>query len=201
MDFELLDPLPDPEKDYINVELIAFGTDGSAHLSRTNHHGAGNGVVAYFAPKAEQLKGHWQHSPGDAKKGTLKIKRVADKVEYLFDVNGVSSVVGTSDFGLAPVTSVGIAMSVSASTTSPFRVQVDNLEIHTTPRPLSLLVGSSGIWIALVMVAATSLLGGWLYWTRKPVEVPVSGAEEPKPATSKKSRRETPTSLDEFKVD
>lgn len=200
MDFELIDPLPEPTKDYTNVELIVFGADGSAHLSRTNHHGAGNGFVSYFASKVDTLDGHWQHTPSDSESGTLKIRRTEDRVEYLFEKDGSSSVVGTSDFGLAPVTGIGVALSVSTPTTKPFQVRLDNLAVHTTPRPLSIFIGSIGKWIAAAVVVFLILLGGWLYRSGDSTKTPNGPLETDVESSQPKPTATSAGSLDDFNV-
>lgn len=164
MDFELLSELPDPEKDYINLELILFGGDGHAHLSRVNHKGAGNGCVAYFAPNSDSGKSIWQHYPTTGDRGTLIMTRSGEELSFLVsdDTGGEPKEIAKARFGLAPVKELAIALSVSTPTNRPFQVRVDNVRVHSRPRPLSLTT-NVGVWIAAAVLILLAGLGTWLW--------------------------------------
>ena len=154
MDFELLTPLPEPEKDYANLELIVHGPAGTAHLSRVNHKGSGNGVVAYFSASGSG-KDVWKHVPTNDASGTLRMVRVADNLDFLFV--GASSAepvtVASAPFGSGAVRGLSIALSVKTPTTAPLKVRVDNVAVHSRTG------GGSMLTPVLVVVGVMAFLG------------------------------------------
>lgn len=179
MDFELLTPLPDATQDYINLELIVTGTDGIAHLSRANHKGSGNGVVAYFKPSSESGKSVWKHSPTTEKSGTLKLVRQQDQLTFLFQTADGShqESVATASFGLGPIHKVSVALSVSSPTKETLKVRVDNLRVKSGSEDGSWHV-SAIVWL---MPGVFLILGGvafWLWETGKLSQPPSATAED-----------------------
>jgi hypothetical protein len=168
MDFQLLTPLPDPEQDYINLELILAGSGGMAHLSRSNHKGSGNGIVAYFAPESESVEGAWKHSPTDALKGTLKFVRKEAQLEFLFqaDNSDTPELIVAVPYGTGPIQNLVVALSVSSPTKAPVKLQIDNLRVATTDRGGVRLVP---IMLSLTLAILLSVAGVavWLWRTGK----------------------------------
>ncbi len=133
-DFELIAPLPDPESEYINLELIIYGEDGSAHLSRTNHKGSGNGFVCYFAPKTEALKSIWNHHKNETMTGTLMVKRIGTTIDYYYVSADSEEKLASTEFGHGPISGLAVALSVAAPTNAPIKVSIDNVEARSLPK-------------------------------------------------------------------
>ena len=211
MDFELLDPLPNPSKDYINVELIVFGTEGHAHLSRSNHHGSGNGFVSFFDPEDKSKGNHWKHTKTEAQIGTIVIEREQKTTRFLTVIDGHETVLTTTELPLGQVKRLGIAVTVVPPIDESFRVKIDNLEVHTGPKPAPIVPSSPGTstpsstprvaesslgpWIALTALLVLATVG-LLVWnanrTKPTLKQPTSAPQKKSPTASPKQPGKLP---------
>jgi|GEM_PF-2738086 len=166
IDYSLLTPLPEPDKEYVNVELVVYGEEFDSHLSRVNHHGSGNGVVAYFSPKLESLKSHWTIAPTAVERGTLKVQRTGGSLEFLHRPESSDNfdVLGKVECGTKPIDGMCIAVTVATPTKTAFEVAIDNIAVRTihddvplmkrtdvriaAGAAVLLLIAGLGIWIA-----------------------------------------------------
>lgn len=181
MDFELLTPLPEATQEYINVELIVTGIDGIAHLSRANHKGAGNGIVAYFKPSSESGKTVWKHLPTTEKSGTLKLVRQQDQLAFLFQTADGShqEPVATASFGLGPIHKVSVALSVSSPTKEALKVRVDNLRVRSGSEEGSRFV-SVIVWLTPGVFLILGGVAFWLWKTGKLSQPPNAATDQPR---------------------
>jgi len=164
IDFKLITPFPEIEKDYINLELIVHGADGVAHFSRATHKGAGNGVVAYFRPTAKSRNDVWKFLNAPDESGTLSLVRKGKTIDFLFTAHDSTHpvVVASAPFGNGPVKNMSVALSVSSPTTTPFQVRVDNIEAHSHPKRNSPLVFVLG-GLVLVCLSCLAVVGRRLF--------------------------------------
>ena len=134
VDYRLARPLPDPISEYINVELILLGADGNLHLSRTNHKGAGNGIVSFYQPPSgSEKKSHWKHTPAPAKAGTLRIIRTGDVATFWHKPEGSADFgrIAEVAYGPGEIKQMVAAVSIATPTTQPVDVSFDNLRVKT----------------------------------------------------------------------
>ena len=170
MDFDLLTPLPAPQKNYVNLEFVIAGVEGVIHFSRANHLGSGNGCVVYYTPTDKSAKSIWKHSPTTDMKGTLKFVRKGDQVDCLFQGAGSSTpkVISSVPFGAGAVRNVLVALAISTPTSETVKVRVDNLTVQTTQAAggnnLASIVGGLSVGFFVILGAVL-----FLVWkSRKP---------------------------------
>lgn len=202
-DYSLLSPLPDPEKEYINLELLIYAQDFDCHFSRVNHKGAGNGVVAYFAPKLKDLKSHWKIEPTTAERGTLKVTRMGGMIECAHRPAGQEGfdVIGKMECGAGPVTGVCVALTVNTPTTKTFQLAVDNIFVRTI-HPEVPFTETRQYWILIsagVVVPLVGLLAWLMLRPTEPAPVPAqkSGTQR---KSSPASAPKLAESVDDFDV-
>ena len=216
IDYSLLTPLPAPEKEYVNVELLVYGEEFDSHLSRVNHHGAGDGVVAYFSPKAESLKSHWKIAPTAAERGTLKVVRTGGTLEFLHRPESSENfdVLNKVECGIKPINGMCIAVTVATPTKTAFEVAIDNIAVRTIHDDVPLMKRTD-VRVA-VGAAALLLIAGLGIWLARrprkkpsgksktmanPPAAPTTAANAAPPRKKKRpSPEQIPDSTDDFNV-
>jgi len=207
-DYSLLTPLPEAESEYVNVELVVYGEEFDAHLSRVNHHGTGDGAVAYFSPKLETLESHWTIAPTPAEQGTLKVLRTGTSMQFLHrPASGETfDELKKVECGSNAVKGLCIAVTVNTPTQKAFSVAIDNIAVRTIHEEVPLtdtVAFKIGLGVAGFLLIAG--LGLWIA-RRSPKKRPGKAKATAKPAAGRKRRSKkrdaptTPESVDDFDV-
>ncbi len=157
--------LPNPTKEFVNLEIIASGPQGMAHLARSNLHDAGEGFVVFHLPfEPSKEKQTWKFTKGDAKKGRLRIRREGETVLYSqsTDENEGFQHLAEVKYGSGPIDKIQVGFSVMGETTKPYDIQIDNIEITSSNETFVAAVKktSTALFHPLSLIGIAVLLAG-----------------------------------------